>query len=576
MSLSCWCGFSNSNFVHDCAVCSSVARGITGWPISHIPSDSSLDRFNSILKPGRGLTLEQRQLMLAESETADSDLPRAFRSKRGKTKQWSEQESERWREFHGTLSMHGNVGITSLPLPGGSTLFIDGDDNVMFVDKVMLEGPLPLLDLAKWLANPGRPSIVSDWKWFLIAMSCCMRECKPGAIENWSEWYIHNSWQSVTCHMATPGDFTPEALRPPYLKWIKKMEEENISDIPERKLVDGNIDLINYQGGTSGNAWNWILSGPNIDLWRNKILHWQNLPKLVVVDNRFCFLALERGKPTAIPVVVDPRVWRILLSWAFEPQESDRESDLSSLFWCWNSEFERWQPNNIQSKSIKFLRDTVDSLGDYSSLSPEIVNEQNAIKVVGKSGLIYLLSETVNPIKYDVKVIPYESMISEIDDEGLPLCIDSQASIHFPPGDVVASYLLALHNDVESRSQIFTLDMLLNLLETFPNWKNLNPHQSDWWDTLLERYNPEDEENVEVEYDDEDYFEEEDFDEDEENQNEDVWEGIELAHNQRIRHIILEHLNTLPNADAREQFRDAVENIFERFGGNIAELEESV
>ena len=242
---------------------------------------------------------------------------------------------------------------------------------------------------------------------------------------------------------------------------------------------------------------------------------------------------------------------------------------MSSLFWCWNSEFERWQPNNIQAKSIKFLRDTVDSLGDYSSLCPEIVNEQNAIKVVGKSGLIYLLSETVNPIKYDVKAIPYESMISEIDDEGLPLCIDSQASIHFPPGDVVASYLLALHNDVESRSHIFTLDMLLNLLETFPNWKNLNPHQSGWWDKLLERYNPEDDEYVEVEYDDEDYFEEE------ENQNEDVWGGIELAHNQRIRHIILEHLNTLPNADAREQFRDAVENIFERFGGNIAELEES-
>ena len=103
--------------------------------------------------------------------------------------------------------MHGNVGIWSLPLPGGSTLFIDGDDNVMFVDKVMLEGPLPLLDIAKWLANPGRPSIVSDWKWFLIAMSCCMRECKPGAIENWSEWYIHNSWQSFTCHMATTWRF---------------------------------------------------------------------------------------------------------------------------------------------------------------------------------------------------------------------------------------------------------------------------------------------------------------------------------------------------------------------------------
>ena len=124
--------------------------------------------------------------------------------------------------------------------------------------------------------------------------------------------------------------------------------------------------------------------------------------------------------------------------------------------------------------------------------------------------------------------------------------------------------------------------MLLNLLETFPNWKNLKPHQSGWWDELLESYNPEDEdiledeEILEIEYDQEGFFEEEDFDEEEENQNEDVWEGIELAHNQRIRHIILEHLNTLANADRREEFREAVGPIFERFGGMLADLEESV
>ena len=91
----------------------------------------------------------------------------------------------------------------------------------------------------------------------------------------------------------------------------------------------------------------------------------------------------------------------------------------------------------------------------------------------------------------------------------------------------------------------------------------------------MERYNPEDDEIVEIEYDEEDYFDEEDFDEDEENQNEDVWGGVEQAHNQRIRHIILEHLNTLPNADRREEFREVVGPIFERFGGMLADLEES-
>ena len=63
----------------------------------------------------------------------------------------------------------------------------------------------------------------------------------------------------------------------------------------------------------------------------------------------------------------------------------------------------------------------------------------------------------------------------------------------------------------------------------------------------MERYNPEDEEYVEEDHEDDDYFEEEDFDTGKKNQNEDVWEGIEHnLHNQRIRNIILEHLNTLP------------------------------
>ena len=44
----------------------------------------------------------------------------------------------------------------------------------------------------------------------------------------------------------------------------------------------------------------------------------------------------------------------------------------------------------------------------------------------------------------------------------------------------------------------------------------------------------------------------------------------------KVRQIILEHLNTLPNADRREEFREAVGPIFERFGGMLTDLEESV
>ena len=53
--------------------------------------------------------------------------------------------------------------------------------------------------------------------------------------------------------------FYSRIIKTPYLKWIKMMEEENISDIPERKLIDGNIDMINYQGGTSGKCMEYFI-----------------------------------------------------------------------------------------------------------------------------------------------------------------------------------------------------------------------------------------------------------------------------------------------------------------------------
>jgi len=574
MSISCWCNQSNSDFVHGCAVCSSVARGVTGWPIFQIPYEGSLDTLNQKLKPGRGLTVDQRQLMLVESETIDSELPRAFRSKRGKSRQWSEHDSEIWSEIFETLSIHGNVGLVHLPLPGGSTLFIDGDENVMFVDKVMLEGPLPLLDIAKWLSNSARVNLISDWKWFVIAMSCCMRECKPGVVENWSEWYLHNSWQGLETHMARRENFSPDAFRHPYLRWIKMMEDEKCSEVKQREIIDGNLEIINHQGGSSGDAWNWILSGPYSDMERRKIIHWINLPQLVVVENRFCFLSLFRGKPTATPVIVDPRVWRMLLSWAFEPQESDRAIELRNLFWCWNSEFEKWIPNNMQTKSIRFLRDTVDSLGDKSSLNPEEVNGSSAIKVIGKSGLIYLLSETASPVKYNVRVIPDESMLSEIDERGLSLCIDSQASIQLPPGDVAASYILALHNDNTTQEEIFTMNMLIKLLSFYPNWKNRITDGPNWWDELVERYNPEEDyaEYEQIEDDEGDYWDLED-EPHEVYEEPDLYEEMDLAVRQNVRRIILEQFNSLTNTEQRNQFRNNISALYQAFGGDVSDLE---
>ena len=575
MSLSCWCGFSTSNFIHDCAVCSTVARGITGWPNWEIPDESELQEVNVMLNSGRGLAPEQRLLMLAESQTIGANLPRAFRSQRGRRQSWSEDQSNVWRALVSTLSIHGNTGNLTLPLPGGAILSVFGEEGVMSIDKIKLTGPLPLLDIAIWLSCPDRIRLISDWKLFLLAMSCCMRDCTPGAIENWSEWFRHNTWQGVEPHMILQDEFTPESLRHPYLKWIGLIEDEIFPDRARREIVDGNLNIILNQGGITGEKWAAIVTGPANG--RSKILHQTTVPKLVVVNNRFCLLALNQGKPTAIPLVVDPRVWRLLLSWTFSPPNSTEAKLLNGLFWSWNSQNESWLPDVNERRSIHFLKDTVESLEDYSSFIPEKSDGKNALRVKALSGITYLITPTATAMKYTVRAIPHESMISDIDERGLSICIDSDASNSLPAGDVVVSYLLSLRNDVVSQNQIFTIGHLLVLLEMYPNWQERIHGNPNWWDELVERYNPEEAHEEYLEHAHEEYLEEE---EDEYWEEEvvypevDVYEEIEHAHRHNVRQIILEQLNELPNDERREQFREAIGTVFIRFGGNMADLEE--
>ena len=571
MSLSCWCGFSTSNFIHDCAVCSIVARGITGWPNWEIPDDSELQQTNAILNSGRGLTPEQRLLMLAESQTIDANLPRAFRSQRGQRQAWSQYASNLWKELASKISMHGNIGNLRLPLPGTGFITIHGEKGVIFIDEIRLTGPLPLLDIAIWLSCPDRVRLVSDWKLFLLAMSCCTRECTPGAIENWSEWFRHSTWQGVEPHMILQDGFTPESLRHPYLKWIGLIEDQIFPDRNRRELVDGNLNIILDQGGITGEKWGEIVSGPANG--RSSILQQTTVPKLVVVNNRFCLLALNRGKPSAIPLVVDPRVWRLLISWTFSPPNTTEAKLLNGLFWSWNSQNEIWLPDVSERRSIQFLKDTVVALEDCSSLIPEKTDGKNALRINALSGLTYLITPTASAMKYTVRAIPHESMISDIDERGLSICIDSEASNSLPAGDVVVSYLLSLRNDVVSQNQIFTIGHLLVLLEMYPNWQQKIHGNQNWWDELVESYNPEEADEGLFEEEEDEYWEEEEIQY--ENPPDHIFEEIEQRHNHRFRQIILQQLNALPNDERRERFREAVETLFVRFGGDAADLEEA-
>ena len=86
----------------------------------------------------------------------------------------------------------------------------------------------------------------------------------------------------------------------------------------------------------------------------------------------------------------------------------------------------------------------------------------------------------------------------------------------------------------------------------------------------MERYNPDDDHEEYPHGDEGAYWEEEEVYEEV-----DVYEEIEHNLHHNVRQIILEQMNALENDQRREQFRRAVENLFVRFGGMVADLEES-
>ena len=55
----------------------------------------------------------------------------------------------------------------------------------------------------------------------------------------------------------------------------------------------------------------------------------------------------------------------------------------------------------------------------------------------------------------------------------------------------------------------------------------------------------------------------------------DVYEEMEHNLHHNVRQIILQQLNAIENDERRDQFRRAVGNLFVRFGGMVADLEES-
>ena len=231
-------------------------------------------------------------------------------------------------------------------------------------------------------------------------------------------------------------------------------------------------------------------------------------PRLAVIDNKLHMVALENGRPGLVRVTVDARVWRTLVSWTFEPEGHPGSRLMRDLFYTWNDEDERLVPTRAQMNSAIMLRSTIEMLGERSSTEPVYYSEMaTGIHVVGASGMRYLVYGTNDPHKFGVEAFPLEEHLADVRKHGLSVCIDPK--VKRPAGDVAVAYLLALSNDIDSRQQIGTLDILLDIVSHILDEADATPSMVKvWWKKIREIH------DCIVEHEDEEDYDEEDEDED--------------------------------------------------------------
>jgi len=390
--------------------------------LGELPSGSDLGEISSLLEPARGLSEDQRFAMLSEEIASESELPRGFRSRRGRPVRWGERECEDWSGLAKSLLKFGRAGPGCHMLPGGCVLSID-PSGTHYLDHILLPNKLPLLDIAIWLSNPHRAGKVADWRAFLLALSCVAKEIGTLGDEDWAEWFDDNNWSGIDApasNISHPRGENPN----PYMQFIGlqcKQQPNETTSIGY--IARSNSGIMEDVGGRASVAWLEILEMGNEEmrrLWVTSVS-----PRLVVNGNRLHLIALDGGKPALIHITADPKVWRALVSWSMEPPGSPGSKIMQNLFWRWKGEDEDWMPTNRQLQSAKILSRYIETLGDESSLTPVVCSDlYHGLGVHGQSGIYYLILGTIDPHKFAVVALPNKGHLLAAQPKGIFLCID--------------------------------------------------------------------------------------------------------------------------------------------------------
>ncbi len=511
-----------------CSPCSILEFAHTGMLSSQFPHELDLEIADLRLSGTRGLSDYHKFAELTRFVTED-ELPYGFRTKRGVKAQWGASDVQIWKEMVESIETFGEVGRGNYNLPDGSILTVGESRD--YIDGEPLPNKLPLLDIATWLSNESRAWPFRDWEFFLRALSCASTYVR--VISSWPRFFETSSWPGIDS--PTAGENITETLPTPFMELVSmycEVDDDDESSIGH--IARRNPRAMEDIGGNASRLWmekieeggHWM-----VDLHRQRVS-----PRLIVHSRSLHLVVLKGGRPSMVRVPVEPKFWKALVSMMLEPVGSAGSNLMRDVFWTWHSEECEWELNKSERRAVGLLIETVEGLGEDSSLIPiKCGSHAQGLFVRGRSGICYVIFGISDRSKFGIWAIPdVEDKEAAIAD-GIFICIDPLLNSGLPPGDIAIQYLLTLRDDISSSERISTLQVILECIDQISIDKE-EAGVDAWWSEVCELYEfggeyPHD--DYEDDEEDEEWLLEEESGVDEPNLDE-IFRRLQEQHEQRL------------------------------------------
>ena len=486
-----WCGGEAPVGWDRCAACKALEAPFFNTDSSQRPTAEQRADASSLVDASRGLSVDQMMVRLAAA-FPDYRLPTGFRSARGATGMRAEHVAASWRIARDVMRLRGQMPQGVFLLPDGF-LHVDPNGEIS-IDGISTPGPLPMRDICEWLSSPERVGAIRSWPFFLLALSCCCRKLRRLDDEMWAWWIKNQGWLAIDVpEPSLTMEFRGPGLHP-FLQLIGlRSDREPDGENSLGSIARASQGDIEEVGGDLSSAWLRILEDRDEEEYA-RMFSTGIAPRLVVDENeRLRLIVLHSGTPTTVPVIIDAKVWRTLVFSLLCPEGHVGANLAKHIFWVWESQGADWRPTLPQTRSARFLRETIDSLGRHSSIYPVVIRREiYGIRVTGVSGIVYVIYPSDdNPDKFVVYALPSTDSLHAASRYGIQICIDPMQEAveqRLPSGDIAASYVLALRHDMSSKHQIITLGAFLDVCKLTTETYGFNGDKEAWWVAVVENY----------------------------------------------------------------------------------------